>query len=353
MPVYKIQKRYQDSGWIDVLTNDHPRPQLFTSGIAALRQAEEWSRDAIAYGMCRVVNVRRNHVLFEFAAGHEPLAVLYANGHVSVHPVAEGLDPREVELEMSRDIHSEMAARAFPDDPTPDIAVTAAAEDEFRRAYGPRGDPVVTEEDMRRFMDRSPSDPLPVRENQSGDFRVPSHEEIETIRHDVPYGRAIRAFVEGAGGLTYGQIYHIVRNYLSQHSIPPAVEQLDGFLAAAVRQEHDEARWREAMENALPNAPPLPAEAAGPITREDIQAAADTLLEDTRARIERQLLEGMGIPPHLFVHDSTGSGSAGGEVPAATAEDWASSRQDGDQRRPRGVNLSRRRGVNEESEDSS
>jgi len=369
MPVYKIQNRYQDSGWEDVLRNDAPSAQLFTRAIDALRIAEEWSRNAVVYGMCRVVNVRHNSVLFEFAAGHEPLAVFFAHGQVIVHPVAEGLDPREVELEMSwRDIHSEMAARAFPDDPTPDPAVTAAAEDEFRRAYGPRGDPVVTEEDMRRFMDRSPSDPLPVRENQSGDFAAISSDEIEQIRIDVLYGRAIRDFIEGMGSMRWAEVFGIIRDRLWDEDRNQDVGRLEQLLLDAMQRERREREAYEAEQRRIAEAPQV--DDPSFIT----MAQLDAMREDQN-RIAQEMMSGLGLPPHLITGDNPGpgphlniegrtlryssanpptsnSGSVGGEVPAATAEDWANPSPEPEQRRPRGVNLSRRRGDEAASEEA-
>ena len=59
---YKLQNRYQDSGWEDLgMEFDIPK--------RAVKKALKCSKDAIAYGMVRVVDVKEKRVVVTFAAG--------------------------------------------------------------------------------------------------------------------------------------------------------------------------------------------------------------------------------------------------------------------------------------------
>lgn len=58
--IYKLQNRYQDSGWEDL-------DLVFYSRVEAIEKAVELSRNSICYGMVRVVC--RGRVIETFVAG--------------------------------------------------------------------------------------------------------------------------------------------------------------------------------------------------------------------------------------------------------------------------------------------
>ncbi len=60
--MYKIQNRYQDSGWMDLDRGD-------LSAGNACSMAFELSKDSIAFGMTRVINTETGEVLVEYPAG--------------------------------------------------------------------------------------------------------------------------------------------------------------------------------------------------------------------------------------------------------------------------------------------
>ena len=61
---YKLQHRYQDSGWED-MGEWHASPD------DAVFRAVQCSANSICYGMVRVIDLCRNEVLVEFPAGCE------------------------------------------------------------------------------------------------------------------------------------------------------------------------------------------------------------------------------------------------------------------------------------------
>ena len=60
--MYKLQNRYQDSGWEDL----HIK---FTNEKDAIQEASVLCKDAICYGMVRVVDMVNKRVVIEFPAG--------------------------------------------------------------------------------------------------------------------------------------------------------------------------------------------------------------------------------------------------------------------------------------------
>ncbi len=58
---YLIQNRYQDEGWGDIETK--------ADKDIAFRLAETYSKDAICYGMVRVIDTKLNEVLVTHPAG--------------------------------------------------------------------------------------------------------------------------------------------------------------------------------------------------------------------------------------------------------------------------------------------
>lgn len=63
-PVYRLEHRYQDSGWMEL-----PHEVFEHAGDAIIR-ADELSMDAINFGMVRVVRISDCNVIRVFAAGH-------------------------------------------------------------------------------------------------------------------------------------------------------------------------------------------------------------------------------------------------------------------------------------------
>ena len=59
---YKLQNRYQDSGWEEL-------GEQFSNLNDANRRAHDLSKDAICYGMVRVVDVTNGIVEAEYPAG--------------------------------------------------------------------------------------------------------------------------------------------------------------------------------------------------------------------------------------------------------------------------------------------
>ena len=66
--MYRLENRYQDSGW-ELLSDK------FYSVDMAIQTAKKYAKDAICYGMVRVINIQKQEVIVTFPAGcpHDPM----------------------------------------------------------------------------------------------------------------------------------------------------------------------------------------------------------------------------------------------------------------------------------------
>ena len=91
--MYQLQNRYQDSGWE---TLDHEK---FSSVVVATSRAAILSKNAICYGMVRVVDLSTEVIIVTFSNGE----VMTAHGHGPQHPIpwSDPIQPKEHLMEMA------------------------------------------------------------------------------------------------------------------------------------------------------------------------------------------------------------------------------------------------------------
>jgi len=100
---YRLQHRYQDSGW----ENSDDGTELYAADQLgdAVREAEQRSRHALLWGMCRVIELSSKMIIVEFSAGHPLYRVTVANGRVML-----------IEGDSAATEHSEQRVEARPDE---------------------------------------------------------------------------------------------------------------------------------------------------------------------------------------------------------------------------------------------
>lgn len=107
MPEFCLEHRYQDSGWE---SSGPERLGLFD----AIVLAEQRSRNAIAWGMCRVVNAHNGDPIFSFSAGHQPFDVFVDQERKVVQLTPAVADPVAVQHPVLPDSGRQTGGRPLP-----------------------------------------------------------------------------------------------------------------------------------------------------------------------------------------------------------------------------------------------